>query len=251
MFDIAVNLADAQLRPRTEAILDHAWTARVSGILALGTDLEESQYLFSQRWDPRVHLTAGTHPHYARDFAGTQAFEPLWNDPRCVAIGECGLDYYRMLSDAQTQRAVAGAQLDAAVGLGKPALMHDREASADLLTLIKARPGLRGVVHCFTGDRAALEGYLEAGLYIGLTAWCLDERRGQALAAVVPHIPLERLLLETDSPYLVPRTLKPRPRRNEPAFIGHIAMGIAALRGEDAGELIDTTTANARALFGC
>lgn len=251
MFDIAVNLADAQLRPRTEAILSQAWQARVSGLLALGTDLEESQYLFDQRWDSRVHLTAGTHPHYADQFAGGDAFEAMWQDPRCVAIGECGLDYYRMLSDRETQQQVAGVQLDAALRLGKPALMHDREASADLLTLVRTRPGLRGVVHCFTGDRAALDGYLDAGLSIGLTAWCLDERRGQSLAAIVPHIPLDRLLIETDSPYLVPRTLKPRPRRNEPAFIGHIAIGIAALRGEDPATLIDQTTANARALFQC
>ena len=117
-----------------------------------------------------------------------------------------------------------------AIEAEKPAYLHDRDASHDLYAVLKNFPGIRGIVHCFTGDQAALEAYLDLGLYIGITAWCLDERRGQTLADLVPYIPDDRLMIETDAPYLAPRTLHPRPKRNEPKFLPHIIEGIAALK---------------------
>lgn len=218
-------------------------------LLALGTDFDESVWLFDQQWDPRIHLTAGTHPHYASQFRGPEAFHTLWQDPRCVAVGECGLDYYRMLSPAKIQQSVCAAHMQAALALDKPIYLHDRQASDDLYDLMRAHDGLHGVVHCFTGDRNALRRYLDHGLFIGLTGWCLDERRGQALAELVPYIPSDRLLIETDSPYLVPRNIKPRPKRNEPALLRFIAQGIAQLRGETPEQIMMTTAENARRML--
>lgn len=253
MFDIAVNLADAQLRPDADGVLERAQSAGVNACLLIGCDLEESQWLaqnyerFGQPW------TAGIHPHHAKHASpdAINHLRQLQQLPGCVAVGECGLDYFRMLSPEQIQLDCCEAQIDLAIELDKPAYLHDRDASDALIEMIRGKPNLRGVVHCFTGDRRALESYLDLGLSIGITGWCLDERRGQALAELVPDIPTDRLLLETDAPYLVPRTIRPRPKRNEPAFLGTIAQGVAALRGESPEDIQRQTSQNAAALFQC
>ena len=154
-----------------------------------------------------------------------------------------------MLSPRDTQVKMCEQQLSMAEETDKPVYLHDRDASNDLYDLVKNFPGIRGVVHCFTGDSTALEAYLDLGLSIGITAWCLDERRGQALAELVPAIPDDRLMIETDAPYLAPRTLRPRPKRNEPKFLPHIIEGIAALRGQTSEHLKQVTCDNAKRLF--
>ena len=251
MFDIAVNLADSQLRDQADQVLQDASKAGVEQCLLIGTDIEESEWLAERAEAWRAPFTAGIHPHYVA------TAQPDWQarlvdlirHPCCVAVGETGLDWFRMLSPRDTQVKMCEQQLSMAEEADKPVYLHDRDASKDLYDLVKQFSGIRGVVHCFTGDQAALEAYLDLGLSIGITAWCLDERRGQALADLVPLIPDDRLMIETDAPYLAPRTLRPRPKRNEPKFLPHIIEGIAALRGQTSEHLKKVTCDNAKRLF--
>jgi TatD DNase family protein len=204
-----------------------------------------------------MHLwsTAGVHPHYADGFAPPQreAFLELLNSSKVVAVGECGLDYFRNLSAPDSQRAAFSAQLELAVACAKPVFLHQRDAHADFLAVLREFAGALqgGVAHCFTGGPAELEDYLELGLSIGVTGWVCDERRGQALRDAVPRIPAKRLMIETDAPYLLPRDLNAgKSRRNEPANLPHIAAAIAKLRGETLESLAKSTSANAATFFG-
>ena len=137
--------------------------------------------------------------------------------PTFVAVGECGLDFFRDYSPRDAQRRAFAAQLELAAEVGKPVFLHQRDAHEEFVAMLApARASLAGgVAHCFTGGPAELDAYLELDLYIGVTGWVCDERRGAALRAAVPRIPLDRLLVETDAPYLLPRDLEPKPR--EPA----------------------------------
>src|SRR5262249_4358658 len=146
---------------------------------------------------------------------------------RVRAVGECGLDFNRDFSPRPVQERWFAAQLALAAALDKPVFLHERDAHARFVAILKEAPPVRGVVHCFTGTRAELDVYLEMGLHIGITGWICDERRGAGLAALVRHVPLDRLLVETDAPFLVPRDLRPRPAHNEPAFLPHIAQTVA------------------------
>jgi TatD DNase family protein len=174
--------------------------------------------------------------------------------PRNVAAGECGLDFDRDFSPRRAQRAAFEAQLAIAAELGKPVFLHERAAHEEFVEILTAwRPKLRdAVVHCFTGERAALEAYLALDLHIGLTGWICDERRGRHLEAIVGLIPEGRLMVETDAPYIQPRDLRPRPKsgRNEPLYLPHIARVIAKHRGETFEELAAHTTSTARRFFG-
>ena len=221
--------------------------------------------------------TAGVHPHNAKDWDAAAlarlrelvegvpvASASLAQPP--VAIGECGLDYNRNFSPPQAQRQCFEDQLALAAQLGKPVFLHERDAFDDFLSILKKyRANLPGaVVHCFTGGPAELEAYLEQDCYIGITGWVCDERRGAHLSPLLPRIPANRLLLETDAPYLLPRNLPhsaasqnaaPRSERgksgrNEPCYLPHIAACVAAITGKPPQQLAEETTANARRLFG-
>jgi TatD DNase family protein len=174
--------------------------------------------------------------------------------PEVVAVGECGLDYHRDFSPRVAQRQAFAWQIQWGRECGKPLFLHQREAHDDFVAILReqARAPLHGVAHCFTGDDMELDAYLELGLHIGITGWICDERRGLHLRELVRRIPRGRLLLETDGPYLLPRDLRPAPRsrRNEPAYLPHIATTVAACRGESFEECAAHTTAAARALFG-
>jgi len=170
-----------------------------------------------------------------------------------VAVGECGLDYFRDFSPRDAQRAAFRAQLELAAAVQKPVFLHQRDSHADFVEILAPlRPQLiGGVAHCFTGGVDELAAYLDLGLYIGITGWICDERRGAALRATLPKIPLDRLLLETDAPYLLPRDLKPAPRnrRNEPAFLAHILERVAHGMDQPVEAVARASTANAVRLF--
>ncbi|MGI9330755.1 MAG: TatD family hydrolase [Gammaproteobacteria bacterium] len=171
-----------------------------------------------------------------------------------VAVGECGLDYFRNFSDPQDQRRAFTAQLEIGVKTGKPVFLHQRDAHADFTAILREHIGdlNGGVAHCFTGNVDELQTYLELGLYIGITGWICDERRGHALQAAVRELPLDRVMVETDAPYLVPRDLPepPRGRRNEPAFLPHIVRATAACMDCNPAELARAATSNSERFFG-
>jgi TatD DNase family protein len=170
-----------------------------------------------------------------------------------VAAGECGLDYFRDFSPRPVQREAFHRQLELAARVHKPVFLHQRDAHEDFFAILKEHRQtlVGGVTHCFTGGANELQAYLELGFAIGITGWICDERRGAHLLPLMREIPAERLLLETDGPYLLPRDLHPKPasRRNEPAYLPHIASVVARARDEPVETLARASTAATRALF--
>jgi len=237
-------------------VLARARSAGVVQMLVTGATLAGSASAVTlARQHPGVlFATAGVHPHHATELTAERMAElaELAQAPEVRAVGECGLDYFRDFSPREAQRQAFHRQLELAARLGKPVFLHQRDAHADFVAILREH-GARhaGVAHCFTGDGAALRAYLDLGLAIGITGWICDERRGAHLVPLVRHIPTDRLLLETDGPYLLPRDLDPRPasRRNEPAFLPHIASVVARARDEPLEALARSSTAAARELF--
>jgi TatD DNase family protein len=249
LLDIGANLTHASFRDDLPQVLERARAAGVA-VLVTGTTAEETRKALALDF----HTTAGVHPHHARD-CGPQTIpelRELAKDPRVVAIGECGLDFNRNYSPHPDQEKWFVAQIELALSLSKPLFLHSRDAHPRFCQIISYYKPEKAVAHCFTGEREELRAYLDLGLYIGITGWICDERRGRHLIELVREIPRDRLLLETDAPYLTPRDLHPQPkaRRNEPSFLPHIARAVARALGRPVEEVAAETTRNARALFG-
>lgn len=269
LVDIGVNLTNKRFEPDLPLVLSRAYEAGVAGLIITGVDEESSRRALElclahppsaePPFSPHLWSTAGVHPH---DSGATREgylkrLETLISSSpeRIVAVGECGLDYDRDYSPRDAQRACFEAQLELAERLDKPLFLHERAAGDDFYAMMRAAGPercARSVVHCFTGSARDLERYLHLGCSIGITGWLCDERRGEELRALAPHIPLERLMIETDAPYLTPRSLRPKPKkgRNEPATLPHIAHTLATLRDEEPETLWRSTTHNAARLFG-
>ena len=196
------------------------------------------------------------HPHHATGLreSDLDRLTTLLEDPMVVAAGECGLDYFRNFSPPAEQRRAFELQLGLAERARKAVFLHQRDAHADFLAMLREHPqaAARGILHCFTGGPAELEDCLALGLSVGITGWICDERRGQALRESAARVPVDRLMLETDAPYLLPRTLQPKPahRRNEPAFLPAVLAETARCRNEDPAALAAATTENACRFFG-
>lgn len=234
-FDIGVNLTDERL-PLAETV-DHAVAAGVSHLLATGSDIASSEdaIKLAEQYPGQLFSTAGIHPHYAKDAPANFDVQlaQLAASQQVVAIGECGLDFNRNFSPPEAQLRVFEAQLAVAAETGLPVFLHQRDAFEPQLALLKKyrQQLVGGVAHCFTGDIAQMEAYLGLDLYIGITGWVCDLKRGEALRHALRSLPLERLLLETDAPYLFPKTLRPRKRNNVPANLPHIGQEVATLMG--------------------
>lgn len=258
LIDIGANLTHESFAADLDAVMARAFSAGVRRQIVTGADLAGSiaAAALAARHPSHLWSTAGVHPHHAQSFEAGHRREllNLLRGSQVVAVGECGLDYYRDLSPRAAQRSAFAAQLELAIECGKPVFLHQRDAHEDFLAVLQdyaARlPG--GVAHCFTGGPRELQAYLELGLYVGITGWACDERRGLELRQAVPSVPSDRLLIETDAPYLLPRDLapKPRSRRNEPCYLPHVALTVANLRGATVQEVGRITTANAEKLFG-
>jgi TatD DNase family protein len=254
LIDIGANLTHASFRDDVEAVVAHARAAGVATLVVTGTTVLESRLAgeIADRFD--LYCTAGVHPHHARDCNdGTIAeLRHLAVHPRCVAIGECGLDFNRNYSPHPDQEKWFIAELELGLELGKPLFLHSRDAHPRFAEILRRYRPPRAVAHCFTGMKDELHAYLELGLYIGITGWICDERRGRHLLELVRDVPSDRLLLETDSPYLTPRDMRPQPkaRRNEPAFLPHILKTVARALGRPAEEVAAETMRNAERLFG-
>lgn len=257
LVDIGLNLSSDRYDRDRGAVIDRGLATGVSRMVLTGTSLGESAEVvrLAQEHAPHCLATVGVHPHAAAqlDDVGLDRLRTLLRAPGVVAVGETGLDFNRMFSPAADQERAFRWQIDLAGETGLPLFLHERDASERQLQILRATRDRwsGGVLHCFTGSREALFAYLDLGLCIGITGWVCDERRGQELAALVREIPADRLLLETDGPWLLPRDLpqKPKDRRNEPAFLPHIAATVARLRGQDVAELAAITTVNAKRLF--
>ena len=262
LIDLGANLTHDSFDRDRDAVLQRARAAGVTRMVVTGASRADNpKALALARAHPgTLWATAGVHPHHAAEYTDECDAElrALHAHAEVVAVGECGLDCFRDLSPRPAQQRAFERQLQIAADLraaghGKPLFLHQRDAHADFMAMLRDFDGRLGavVVHCCTGTREELFDYLDRDWHIGITGWLCDERRGAHLRELVKHIPAERLMIETDAPYLLPRTLKPMPkdRRNEPAFLAHIADEVARDRGEPVETLAASTTATAEAFF--
>jgi len=257
LIDIGANLTHDSFAHDFDAVLERARAHCVVQMMVTGASRAGSEAALElARTHPGVlYATAGVHPHHAIDYdADTDALlRRLAGEAEVRALGETGLDYHRNYSPREVQLRAFEQQLTIAAEMKMPVFLHQRDAHGDFLALLKAfRDALPGVVvHCFTDTREALFDYLDLDCHIGITGWLCDERRGLHLRELVREIPEGRLMIETDAPYLLPRTVQPKPshRRNEPMYLMHICEELARDRGEDAEKTAAHTTAAARAFF--
>ncbi|MCG6659198.1 hydrolase TatD [Halomonas campisalis] len=256
LVDIGANLTHASFDRDLEAVIGRARAAGVTTLILTGTDREHAEQAVAlAREHPGLYATAGVHPHDASRWSGelARAMRELHRQPEVVAVGECGLDFNRNFSTPAEQERAFEAQLGLAAESGLPLFVHERDAGRRMREMLHAwRDDIgHAVIHCFTADRETLYGYLDLDLHIGLTGWICDERRGHHLRDLVGAIPLTRLMVETDCPYLLPRNLpaKLKGRRHEPALLPWIVREIAHWRGIDEADLATATTTTATAFF--
>lgn len=258
LIDIGANLTHKSFIRDLDGVLARAWNAGVTRLVVTGTTKEDSLagQALALAHPGSVYSTAGVHPHHATEWSNAtgQTLADLAATPEVVAIGETGLDFYRDYSPRPAQEMAFEAQLELAADLRLPAFMHEREAHrrfAAILSRYRDRLS-RAVLHCFTGSEEELAACLDLDLHVGITGWICDERRGLHLRDLVARIPPDRLMLETDAPYILPRTITPRPkdRRNEPAFLTYVLATVAEALDMPPEAVAEQTTRTAQAFFG-
>lgn len=256
LIDIGANLAHDSFDADRDAVMQRAADAGVAQMVVTGSSEEGTRRAIElSRAHPGVlYATCGVHPHHAADLTedALTGLQALAREPEVRAVGECGLDYFRDFSPRDLQRRAFGWQLELAKATGKPVFLHQRDAHDDFIAILREHGVRNGVAHCFTAGEKERDAYLEQGLHIGITGWINDERRGLHLREVVKGIPADRLMVETDAPYLLPRDIKPAPksRRNEPHYLPYVVRALAAARGESAESVAAASTATAKRFFG-
>lgn len=256
--DIGVNLTGSSFKKDVAQVIERALLAGVEQLIITGTDIEHSDRAIelTQQYDTICYSTAGLHPHHASDYSsdtGSELREMLAHK-NVVAVGECGLDFNRNFSSRREQIRAFEAQLEIAIDLQKPVFLHQREAHQDLVSIMKGCRGelKQAVVHCFTGTIEEVNDYNLLDMHVGVTGWICDERRGLSLQQAIKQVPLDRIMLETDAPYLLPRDLEGKPvvkNRNEPCFMPHIADAVANHMGIEKTRLIEAVLDNSHDFF--
>lgn len=257
LIDIGANLTHDSFDADRAAVLARAQNAGVTQLIVTGASSDGSEQAVALAADNPglLFATTGVHPHHASEYnsATDELLRELATRTPVVAVGECGLDYFRDFSPREDQHSAFAAQLQIAADVGKPVFLHQRDAHDDFIKILAPRMQdiSGGVAHCFTAGPAEMHAYLELGLYIGITGWICDERRSQDLREAVKSLPLDRVLVETDAPYLLPRDLpeKIAGRRNEPATLPHITRMLAEYMQTDPQELSAATYRNTIKLF--
>lgn len=248
--DSHAHIQISQFNKDRHAVLKRAQDAGISKILVIGFNLETSlgAVELAEKHD-NLYATVGMHPHDAKDLTSDvlNTFRDLLDNPKVIALGEIGLDYYRNLSPRAVQKDAFEKQLDLAEEMQKPIIIHNREAYMDILPILEARGGkIQGVLHCFTGDLALMYRSLEIGFHIGIGG-IVTYPKAKDVQAAATEVPLERLLIETDCPWLTPQFR--RGKRNEPAYVRAVAEKIAELRGTSIETIGEITTNNFNSLF--
>lgn len=251
LVDSHAHVDDERFDADRDAVLERATLAGIELIVNIGADMASSarSIALAEKYS-QIYAAVGMHPHDAKDMQEQDYSQLLrWaSHPKVVAIGEIGLDYHYDLSPRPVQKEVFLRQLDIARQTGKPFIIHEREAHADTFEIVRTvAQGLEGVFHCFSGSVETAREYLKLGFYISV-AGPVTFPKSAKTKEVATYVPLDRLLVETDSPYLTPQAF--RGRRNEPAHVRLVAEEIAALRNLSLTELALATTQNARRLFG-
>ncbi len=255
--DIGVNLTDKRLA--LEPVISRAIEASVKQMIVTGTSISTSQQALAltASYTDHLYATAGVHPHHASEYNAqtSETLRQLATTKQVVAIGECGLDFNRNFSTPAEQLSAFEQQLELACELQLPIFLHERDAFEQQLKLLTKYQGqlAGGVAHCFTGNSQQMQAYLALGLFIGITGWVCDDKRGAELQAAVKYLPLERLLLETDAPYLRPKGLANNRKldkgNNEPAYLPFIAQRIAQIKHLTLVDINHAVMANTQTLF--
>jgi TatD DNase family protein len=257
LIDIGANLTHDSFDDDLTEVLGRAAAAGVEKMIVTGSsdqgNIDAAD--LAELHPGRLYSTAGVHPHHASDYtdASGELIRSLLDRQSVVAVGECGLDYFRNFSPREAQLEALQSQLEIAADTGMPVFLHQRDAHDDFVELLEPMlPKIsRAVAHCFTGEGESMREFLAMGLWIGITGWICDERRGAHLQEIVSEIPDDRLLIETDAPYLMPRTLTPKPksRRNEPAYLTEVLRVVAKARRQSEQHVAKITTDNASRFF--
>ena len=254
LFDSHCHLDDRIYDPDFEAVLERARNAGVSAMMIAGINLKTSQKAVAlSKAHKEIFAAVGFHPHDAAEAceSAMETLEKLADYPNVLAWGEIGLDFNRMHSPREIQEKWLIRQLAAADSLDLPVIFHERESRGRLLDILKQchrHPG-NGVIHCFSGTRSELSRYLDLGYYIGITGIITIQSRGADLRKLAAEIPQNRILIETDAPYLTPAPEKNHKRRNEPAFVRSVLLKLAEVREEVPDELADALWTNTCRLF--
>jgi TatD DNase family protein len=257
LIDIGCNLTHDSFDGDREQVLERARAAGIVQMVVTGASSEGSRMALelAQTCPNELFATCGVHPHHASlyDDETHALMQELAAHEEVVAVGETGLDYFRDLSPRKVQCAVFERQLQTGIETGLPLFLHQRDAHEDFIAIVRDHRDRISdlVVHCFTGTQSELHEYIDLDCYVGITGWICDERRGSHMREFLHEIPSDRLMVETDSPYLKPRNMRPRVKthRNEPRWLPWIVGTLAAARGERPEDLAARTTANARAFF--
>lgn len=254
-FDAGVNLTHSRLIKRLDKVLDKARQAHVDGMLVIATNEAESAAALElcEQYPDRLRTTVGIHPHDADNVSSNylDKLEQWARHPAVVAIGECGLDFNRNFSSRQQQLTVFAEQVQLANRCDLPLYLHERDAQDDQLTLLNQHCADHTpcLTHCFTGGPEQARAYIRRGHWFGITGWLCDERRNQELLKALPELSPDRVLLETDAPFLQPRGIRPRPKMNEPALLPYIGEMLAQHWQCSVNQVAETTMSNARRLF--
>lgn len=257
IIDIGVNLLHRSYNNDREKVVKEAEFEGVSPLIMTGTSERNSieSVKYASRFPNKLYTTVGIHPHDAKTCnAGTiNKLRDLAQNECVVAIGECGLDYNRDFSPRDIQRKWFEAQIDLACKLNMPLFLHERDAFNDFYRILSERKDdiSNMVVHCFTGTEPELDKYLELGCHIGITGWICDERRGKHLLKLIKKIPADKLMIETDAPFLTPRNMEEKPigNRNEPKYLVHILDEMAYYLGKDIEDMAEETYQTTRKFF--
>ncbi len=257
LIDIGANLTHDSFDSDREAMMQRARDAGVTRMIITGSSNQGSldAAKLAESEPGKLYATAGVHPHHAADYddSSTAVITELVRKDAVVAVGECGLDYFRNFSPREAQLHAFQSQLEVAAETSTPVFLHQRDAHDDFVEVLEPMlPRIpRAVAHCFTGEHESLREYLAMGLWIGITGWICDERRGKHLHDIVGDVPDDRLMIETDAPYLLPRSIEPKPktRRNEPAYLAEVLRVVAEARGQSEEHVARVTTENAVRFF--
>lgn len=250
-FDTHCHIDEPRFDEDRSAVLLRMAENNVTACVCVGSDMETSRRSMAfAKSTPSVYAAVGIHPHEAQYYRpeDCDTLAAWFGEEKVVAIGEIGLDYYYDHSPREAQKIAFEAQLDLACRIGAPAILHVRDAHGDTLDILRSRKSSlpTGIIHCYSGSLESAREYVTLGFYIALGG-AVTFKKAPNLWEVAKGLPLDRLLIETDSPYLSPEPF--RGRRNEPAYVVHVAERIAALRGEDVEHIAAATTENARRVY--
>ena len=255
LFDSHSHIDDKIYDNDLEAVIERAEKKNVCGIMIVDIDIPTSlKAIRIARAHHHIITSVGVHPHDASQ-CSRDTLDTLVNlakeNPCVKAWGETGLDYNRMYSPVKEQEACFVAQLEIAGSLDLPLIFHERDSEGRFYEILKSNgpKSHKGVVHCFSGTREELFKYLDLGYYIGITGIVTIEERGKYLRSLIPHIPEERLIIETDAPYLTPAPQKNKSRRNEPAFVKSVLLKLAEIKNADPEILSQTIFSNTKKLY--